>query len=390
MARLSDPLGFPGDKEFGFRHGLAWVIHLGLTLTLGWLIYNARSAGAFNIVWLLPAILVTFVGTYMGETCIEPWLDGANRWMFFRVLLIVDAALAVVPSAVMAWEIFLYTLGAWPGFFGRSITPIFSLTLFAETMGGALMLIIVSAVYSYFSLRVVLVLLSGEREANLEQVLGNESFGRPASPIERARQDLAIARKRFRERMRPQTRRLKEIETARKLAEIDRKRAEDRARAEAEAAARAAREIAKPRFVHRPPALDSLSPARIHIYSIQWPGDSRSAELAQQLGWPATEWILRMRGTPPSNPDELVKGLNALMHLAPGLDAEDLAEARQHLERVRGHPAVLTSDPRLADGFPELLDQLPRIVVADVVEECIARLDRIAPRGEAPRPAEGG
>ena len=388
MVRYSDPLGFPGDKEFGFRHGLAWVIHLGLTLTLGWLMYNARSAGAFNIVWLLPAILVTFVGTYMGEACIEPWLDGANRWMFFRVLLIIDAALAVVPSAVMAWEIFLYTLGSWPGFFGRAIAPIFSLSLFAETMGGALMLIIVSAVYSYFSLRVVLVLLSGEREANLQQVLGNESFGRPASPLERARQDLAIARKRFRERMRPQTRRLKEIETARKIAEFDRKRAEDRARTESEAAARAARAIAKPRLVHRPPELDSLSPERLPLYQLQWPGDSRSAALAQQLGWPATEWILRMRGTPPSDPSELVKGLYALMHIAPALDAEDLTEARERVERLRGHTAVLTADARWADGDPELLDKLPTTVVADVVSRCISRLDRITPRGEMPRPVK--
>ena len=95
-----------------------------------------------------------------------------------------------------------------------------------------------------------------------------------------------------------------------------------------------------------------------------------------------------MRGTPPSDPSELVKGLYALMHIAPALDAEDLTEARERVERLRGHTAVLTADARWADGDPELLDKLPTTVVADVVNRCISRLDRITPRGEMPRPVK--
>lgn len=46
MGRYQNPFEFPGDGNFKERHGLAWAIHLGLPLLLGYLVFNARSAGA--------------------------------------------------------------------------------------------------------------------------------------------------------------------------------------------------------------------------------------------------------------------------------------------------------------------------------------------------------
>jgi len=90
--------------------------------------------------------------------------------------------------------------------------------------------------------------------------------------------------------------------------------------------------------------------------------------------------ILRMRGTPPSDPAELVGGLHALMRLAPSLDEADAQEARERVEALRGHAAVITADRRWADGAPEMLDELPTTVVAVVVQDCLDELARVRER----------
>ncbi len=315
------------DRRFRARHVVAMLVHLPMTALLLWMMLEARVAGAFNIVWLYFALFVFWPGVFIAGACMEPWMEGARKYLLFRVLLIVDCALAVAPMLILAWLMLAWMLGSWPGFF-KVPFQLYSISLFVETAGGALAIMILCGLYAWAALRIIAVLLLKGSAATNEDMLGELAPTGAAPP-----------------------------ETFRPLPPED--------------------DIMSPHFVP-PPVVRPPPPAPVVVEKPEPPYHERPPELrnhfvhgewrpkldynyffvkdeaqkarCREVGWPAFEWVLR---TEPSR-EEVVRMITLLPALAAVLDANTAASARRWLERFAQDPRSWTVDVTPRDyGDPD-------------------------------------
>jgi hypothetical protein len=348
MGRAPAPWS-PHDKRFGWRHGIAWLLYVGVVLLNLKLLQDARRSSGLT---LLPAVLLAWVAVLTAAGCIERWLDGANRHWALRLALVLSAMLSCMLGLWMLWHYGVFLLVGLVTLFQRPMELI-TLTLFAERLGLLLLAVATFAIFAWLSLRVVLVLLSGERQANFEQVLGEESFGEPPLPVRpldppdppSARPPQLVnlgfsVRKPFHPGM-PTG---KQIAAAKFMGPPRPPRPPE--------------PPGKQRYLQRPPELTPrpvgtsghFAPPVLH--GLTWHGHSRaeSARRCQALGWPAFEWVFRAQ----PGLEELSWALDALPHLAPVLDDDDAAEVREWLSRLADHPGQFEREipSQERDGLP--------------------------------------
>lgn len=311
------------------RHAVALAVHLPLTLLWLWLMLNAGNSDGYRVLWVLCAVPVLAACIWLGGACIQPWLDGANRFMSVRLLLMMDAALALLPAVVLAWTALVWTLVAWPTFFKRPYFLI-SWTTFAQTAGGALVLVACAGFYAWTALRLVWMLLTRERTLPRD-LLGDLATPEPfVVPPELRRRGPPLKR---RERERASTPRPVPRPT--------------------------------PPYHERPPELATRLVGgewRTALSALHYAvGDEGMKARGRELGWPAFEWVLRAE---PSR-DEVMQAIQALPNLAAALDDADAAHARGVLERYARDTRswtvrVIPRDPGDPDQFTQSYSEVAK------------------------------
>lgn len=337
------------DTRFRLRHGLIWLLYLWLLRLNLEMLFEARSSSGLT---LLPAVLLSWMAVFIAAANIQAWLDGASRWVLFRLAL---ALTAVVSCLLAAWMVWHYAVFLFVGLITMFQRPfeLISLTLFAERLMTVLLSLATFATFAWLSLRVIWALRSGEREVDLGHVLdGSRTVNRSSQPMPGpesikppGRGSLAGKIWRFVEPVRP----------PRPPVEVQ--------------------PPGKQRYLQRPP---ELTPAFDATYEVHGPPilqglgfrhgvATHKREKAAAIGWAAFEWVFRSE---PSC-EEIVMALEALPNLASTIDDDDAIEARDWISRLADHPgeyesalhrmeivdAVTSETIRIADvAFQTLLD----------------------------------
>lgn len=317
----------PQDKGFKQWHGIVWVLYLWtIKLNLEMLLDVKSSSG----VSLLPAVLLSWLAVITAAYCIEPWLDGANRWLVFRLALVLTALLSCVLGVWMLWHYGVFLFVGLITLFQRPFELI-TLALFGERLMVMLAGLLTFATYAWLSLRVVRVLLSGDLTTNFAQVLGQQALGEEAAtgrqpghrrvgPLPQV--DLGIKVRKQYDHLIPSPK----MQAARQF--VGPPKPPERPGKQ--------RYLTRPRELepkfdgtyerYGPPVLQGLSFSRGNA--------PQKRERCQTIAWAGFEWVFR---TEPSL-EELVWTLEALPNLASSIDEDDAVEARNWISRLADHP----------------------------------------------------
>jgi len=302
-------LNMASNREFKVRHGLAWGVYVGLLTWNLELLWEVRRAGAL---FLLPSVLLAWVTVFTALVNIEPWLDGANRFLTFRVALVLSSLLSCSLGIWMLGHYGLFFLVA-PVIVLKRSAELFSLTAMTGGFVSLFLNLVTYAVFTWISLRVVIVLVFSTRKSTFEEVLGDPPHTElPLPPSVRAGGERLVSTR-------------------------------EAASAPVTAALREPwGEPGKRRYLVRPRELEPerdatygyVGPPVLNGLSFRGGLDPEKFEKCRDLGWMAFEWILR---TEPSL-QELHAALEALPCLARVVDEPDALEARDWISRLADHP----------------------------------------------------
>lgn len=364
------------DTRFRLRHGLTWLLYLWLlTLNLEMLLDAPSSSG----LTLLAAVLLSWIAVFTAAANIEAWLDGANRWAAFRLALVLTAALSCVLAAWMVWHYAVFLMVGLVTMFQKPFELI-SLSLFGERLAAMLLSLVTFAAYAWLSLRVMRVLLSGELEADLDQVLGD----RPPGSMPPALRDDAEPLPRVTPGFTPRERNSHLYPSAKAVFDYS-----FVGPPQPPQPPPPPETPGKQRYLCRPP---ELTPRFDGTYQVHGPPilqglgfrhgiAPQKREKSAAIGWAGFEWVLRSE---PSR-EEMVMALEALPNLASILDEDDAAEARAWISRLADHPGQYER----ALHPMEIIDHVTSETIRIAVVAMQTLFDWDKERGRIPAVAEG-
>lgn len=350
------PVDRPGSHAFKIRHGIAWVMYL---LLLVWnleLLWEARRVGA--LLWL-PALLLAWVVVFTALANIEPWLDGANRFPAFRVALLVSSLLSCVLGAWMLGHYGRFFLAA-PVIVLKRPMELFSLSAMAGRFASLCLSLVAFAVFTWISLRLIIILVSRTRPMCFAAVFG-EAFqaGKPFIPPDWAMADRPAMD--LRASAKPTTAVLREPVGP----------------------TGPCRHLVRPRSLEprRNGTYGTIEPPVLEGLAFRMGSDARKTEKCRELGWAAFEWILR---TEPSL-SELVATLEALPCLAGAVDEADASEAREWISLMTIH----SGEFERALHSMEIVDHVTSVTirVSDAARQALADWDQERDRLGLPIPS---
>lgn len=168
---------------FGFRHVLGWLVYmlcLCSSLYFLWLTRVASDTGTWAF-YLLPALLLFFPVLITGGSCVESWMVAANRSRIAWWLLLLTAMVSLGYALWMGKHNLYLMIGGAVTMFRRT-NELWSITfgLFMPRLEGSIYSVVICVAYAWLCGRIMWVMLSGERDISMANVLQEKDF--PVQP----------------------------------------------------------------------------------------------------------------------------------------------------------------------------------------------------------------